>query len=46
MARRRTKRKMTVELVNRNELLNLRLLSETLAHSYKQRGAANREQEI
>lgn len=46
MARRRTKRKMTVELVERNELLNLRLISETLAHSMKQRGAAKREQEI
>ena len=37
---------MTVELVERNELLNLRLISETLAHSMKQRGVAKREQEI
>lgn len=44
MSRRRTKRKMTVELVERNELLNLRLISETLAHSYKQRGVNKRGQ--
>lgn len=38
MARRSSKRKMTVELVERNELLNLRLISESFAHSIKQRG--------
>lgn len=38
LSRRRTKRKMTIELVERNELLNLRLISESLAHSIKQRG--------
>lgn len=44
MSRRKTKRKMTVELVERNELLNLRLISESMAHSIKQRGANLRDE--
>lgn len=36
MARRTTKRKMTVELVERGELLNLRLIGETMARSMRQ----------
>ena len=36
MARNRTtKRKMTVELVERGEVLNLRLISEAVAQSYR-----------
>ena len=44
MTRRSTKRKMTIELVERNELFNLRLISESLAHSIKQRGVKRDEQ--
>ena len=37
MARRTTKRKMTVELVERGEVLNLRLIGEAMAQSMKRR---------
>ena len=35
MARRTTKRKMTVELIERGEVLNLRLIGEAVAQSMK-----------
>lgn len=44
MARRSQKRKMTVELVERSELLNLRIISESIAHQIKQRGGNRGEQ--
>lgn len=44
MSRRGNKRKMTIELVERNELLNLRLISESIVHSIKQRGANGRDE--
>ena len=37
MARRTTKRNMTVELVERGEVLNLRLIGEAMAQSMRQR---------
>ena len=37
MARRTTKRKMTVELVERGDVLNLRLIGEAMAQSMKRR---------
>lgn len=37
MARRTTKRKMTVELVERGEVLNLRLIGEAVAQSMRKR---------
>ena len=46
LSRRSSRRKMTVELVERNELLNLRLISESLAHSMKQRGVNKRGEQI
>ena len=46
LARRSSKRKMTIELVERNELLNLRLISEAVAHSMKQRGGTKRDEQI
>lgn len=37
---------MSVELVERNELLNLRIISESFAHSIKQRGGLHRGEKI
>lgn len=36
MARRSSKRKMTVELVERGDLLNLRVIGETVAQAMRQ----------
>lgn len=38
MARRTQSRKMTVQLVERNELLNLRLISQAIAEDIKRKG--------
>lgn len=38
MARRTTKRRMTVELVERGEVLNLRLVGEAVARSMRRNG--------
>lgn len=38
MARRTQSRKMTVQLVERNELLNLRLISQAIAADIKRKG--------
>lgn len=44
MARRRTtKRNMTVELVERGEVLNLRLISEAIAHSMRRSNKETKE---
>lgn len=49
MARTRTsKRKMTIELIERNELLNLRLIGEAFAQHYRrenQKGVNHNEKE-
>ena len=42
MTRRSVKRKMTVELVERGEVLNLRIIGEAVAQHIKQSGGVRR----
>ena len=42
MARRTTRRKMTVELVERGEVLNLRVIGETMAQAMRQQNKQKR----
>lgn len=46
MARQSRKRKMTVELVERGELLNLRVIGETMAHAMRQQHRRGDNNEI
>lgn len=46
MARRTTKRKMTVELVERGDVLNLRVIGETMAQAIRQKQRKNGGNEI
>lgn len=43
MARRTSKRKMTVELIERGDVLNLRLISEAVAQSIKRQNKEIKE---